>query len=139
MSMIEVTAAVIRQEKKILICQRPANKNCGLLWEFPGGKIEMGESGEQCIVRECQEELGIMLRVDRELTDVVYEYPDYTVHLHFYLCDIIAGVPAKKEHNAIVWITPGEVAYYEFCPADKKMLQLKQNILYDLIEKSSKN
>ena len=134
MSVIEVTAAVIRRNNKILICQRPANKNCGLLWEFPGGKIEMGESGEQCIVRECQEELGVMLSVDRELTDVVYEYPDYIVHLHFYLCDIIAGFPAKKEHNAIVWITPGEVANYEFCPADKKMLQLKHDRLHDLIK-----
>ncbi len=122
MKTLEVTAAIIRQNGKILICQRPADKNCGLLWEFPGGKIEAGENGEQCIIRECQEELGVTLNVERELTDITYEYPDRIVHLHFYLCDIAAGVPVKKEHNALAWITPDEVDQYEFCPADRKML-----------------
>lgn len=121
--MLEVTAAIIRQNDKILICQRPASKNCGLLWEFPGGKIEAGETGEQCIIRECQEELGVTLHVERELTDITYEYPDCTVHLHFYLCSIAAGVLEKKEHNAITWIVPDDVDQYEFCPADTKMLK----------------
>ncbi len=120
--MIEVTAAIIRKAGKVLICQRPADKACGLLWEFPGGKIEPGESGEECIVRECQEELGVTLRVERELTDVVYEYPQRTVHLHFYICDIVEGIPDKKEHNDIVWIEPVDISKYEFCPADAKML-----------------
>ena len=123
MKTLEVTAAIIRQNGKILICQRPADKNCGLLWEFPGGKIEAGENGEQCIIRECQEELGVTLNVERELTDITYEYPDRIVHLHFYLCDIAAGVPEKKEHNALIWITPGEVEQYEFCPADQAMIR----------------
>lgn len=122
MKILEVTAAIIRRDGKLLICQRPANKNCGLLWEFPGGKIVAGETGEQCIIRECQEELGVTLNVERELSDITYEYPDCIVHLHFYLCDIVAGVPEKKEHNAITWITQDEVNQYEFCPADKKML-----------------
>lgn len=134
MNMLEVTAAVIIKNGKILICQRQANKNCGLLWEFPGGKIEIGETGEQCIIRECQEELGITLRVNRELTDVVYEYPDRTVHLHFYLCDIITGIPEIKEHNDIAWIIPDEADRYEFCPADKKMLQLESNLSYIVTE-----
>ena len=123
MKILEVTAAIIRKNGKILICQRPAEKNCGLLWEFPGGKIEAGETGEQCIVRECQEELGITLSVERELTDITYEYPDRIVHLHFYLCSIAAGVPEKKEHNALVWITHSEIDQYEFCPADGEMLR----------------
>lgn len=122
MKTLEVTAAVIRQEDRVLICQRPANKNCGLLWEFPGGKIEPGETGEQCIVRECQEELGVTLGVKCKLTDVTHEYPDRTVHLHFYLCEILAGTPEKKEHNAIAWVTASELSQYEFCPADAKML-----------------
>lgn len=122
MKTLEVTAAIIRQNGKVLICQRPADKNCGLLWEFPGGKIEAGETGEQCIVRECQEELGITLNVERELTDITYEYPDRIVHLHFYLCHVAAGVPEKKEHNALAWIAPDEVDQYEFCPADKAMI-----------------
>ena len=134
MNWLEVTAAVIRQNGKVLICQRPRSKSCGLLWEFPGGKIEMGETGEQCIVRECQEELGITLNVERKLTDIIYDAPDYTIHLHLYLCNMIAGTLEKKEHNAIAWITPDEIAQYEFCPADKKMLQLEHNLLYTLSE-----
>lgn len=122
--MLEVTAAIIQQNGKILICQRPANKGCGLLWEFPGGKIEAGETGEQCIVRECQEELGVTLSVERELTDIIHEYSDRTVHLHFYLCRIAAGVPEKKEHNAIAWIAPNEVDKYVFCPADARVIQI---------------
>ena len=106
MKVLEVTAAIIRKNGKVLICQRPANKNFGLLWEFPGGKIEAGETGEQCIVRECQEELGVTLRVERKFTDIVYEYSDRVVHLHCYLCEIITGVPEKREHNAITWIAP---------------------------------
>lgn len=122
--MLEVTAAIISQNNKILICQRPANKNCGLLWEFPGGKIEAGETGEQCIVRECQEELGVTLQVHKEVIDVVYEYPDRTVHLHFYLCDIVAGTLEKKEHADFRWISWQDLPLFEFCPADAKMLSL---------------
>ncbi len=124
MKTLEVTAAVIRQGEKFLICQRPANKNCGLLWEFPGGKIEPGETGEQCIIRECQEELGVTLQVERELTDITYEYPDRIVHLHFYLCSVAQGELERKEHNAFAWITSSGIPLYEFCPADKKMLEL---------------
>ena len=122
--MLEVTAAIIRKDNRILICQRPANKSCGLLWEFPGGKIEPGETGEQCIIRECQEELGVTLQVHKEVIDVVCEYPDRAVHLHFYLCDIVAGALEKKEHAAFRWISRKETSQFEFCPADAKMLSL---------------
>ena len=128
MKTLEVTAAIIRQNGKILICQRPAEKNCGLLWEFPGGKIEGGETGEQCIVRECQEELGITLSVERELTDITYEYPDRIVHLHFFLCNIADGDPEKKEHNALAWIVSDDNDKYEFCPDDKVMLLKTSNL-----------
>ena len=120
--MIEVTAAIICKEGKFLICQRPKGKNCELLWEFPGGKIEPGETGEQCIVREIQEELGVTLRVLRKLTDVVYEYPDRTVHLHFYVTEIESGGLVRKEHNAFAWITEADIPDYQFCPVDTKML-----------------
>lgn len=92
------------------------------MWEFPGGKIETGETGEQCVVRECQEELGVTLCVERKLTDLSYTYPACIVHLHFYLCTIAAGFPEKKEHNAIAWIAPGEMEQYDFCPADRAMI-----------------
>lgn len=120
--MLEVTAAVIRRDDRFLICQRPEGKNCALLWEFPGGKIESGETGEDCIVRECAEELDLSLRVIRKLTDVIMDYPEKTVHLHFYLCEIEGGGPVLKEHNSCAWIRPEEVNGYSFCPADRKML-----------------
>ncbi len=129
MKALEVAAAIIRQNGEFLICQRPVEKSCGLLWEFPGGKFETGETGEQCVIRECQEELGITLSVDRELTDVTYEYPDRIVHLHFYLCSIADGVSEKKEHDALAWITTDVIDQYEFCPADKAMLFKTSNLL----------
>lgn len=128
MKNLEVTAAVIFHDKKILICQRPANKNQGLLWEFPGGKMEPGETHEQCIIRECKEELSVILNVKSKLTDILFAYPDCTVHLHFYLCSIAAGAPKKKEHNDMAWITPEEIFQYEFCPADRSILPQICNI-----------
>ena len=121
--MIEVTAAIIKRDNRILICQRPEGKSCGLLWEFPGGKIEYGETGEQCIIRDIQEELGITLRVIQKLTDVIFEYPDKAVHLNFYITEIESGELTLKEHNAYTWITQAEVSNYEFCPADSLMLE----------------
>lgn len=79
-------------------------------------------------MRECQEELGITLSVERELTDITYEYPDRIVHLHFYLCNIVDGVPEKKEHNALAWITTDVIDQYKFCPADKAMLLKTSNL-----------
>lgn len=122
MKLLHVTAAVIRREGKILICQRPENKNCAFLWEFPGGKIEPGETGEDCIQRECREELGVEVQVAGKLTEVTHDYPAFSVHLTFYLCDILKGEPVRKEHRAIQWISPQEIPSYEFCPADRKML-----------------
>ena len=120
--MLEVTAAIICKDGKFLICQRPKGNNCELLWEFPGGKIESGETTEACIVREIQEELGVTLRVLRKFTDVIYEYPDKTVHLHFFLAEIASGKLTHKEHNALAWITADEIGNFQFCPADDSMI-----------------
>ena len=79
--MLEVTAAIICKDGKFLICQRPKGKNCELLWEFPGGKIEPKETAEACIIREIQEELDVTLRVLRKFTDVIYEYIRSFMHL----------------------------------------------------------
>ena len=79
--MTEVVAALIWNQDKFMICQRPAHKDRGLLWEFVGGKVEPGETKEQALIRECQEELAVMLNVGEVFMDVVHEYPDLTVHL----------------------------------------------------------
>ncbi|MCI8600276.1 MAG: (deoxy)nucleoside triphosphate pyrophosphohydrolase [Oscillospiraceae bacterium] len=120
--MVEVTAAIICKRGRVLICQRPADKRCGLLWEFPGGKLEEGETGEQCIRRECREELTAELAEIRPFAEVVYEYPGYAVHIQFYTAKLAAGEPVRREHAAFRWIKPEEAAEIEFCPADAKML-----------------
>ena len=110
-----------------MICQRPANKARGLLWEFVGGKVEPGETKEQALIRECKEELNILLSVGDVFMDVVHEYPDLTVHLTLFNATIEEGEPQKLEHNDIQWITPSEISNYEFCPADKTILIELQN------------
>ena len=122
--MTEVVAALIWQGEKFMICQRPAHKARGLLWEFVGGKVEPGETKEQALIRECREELAIMLSVDDVFMDVVHEYPDITVHLTLFNATIAEGVPQKLEHNDIRWITLSDIANYEFCPADEGILKM---------------
>lgn len=121
--MIEVVAALIWDKDKFMICQRPAHKACGLLWEFVGGKVEPGETKEQALIRECQEELAVTLSVGDVLMDVIHEYPDLTVHLTLFNATIAEGIPQKLEHNDIHWITPSEIPNYEFCPADVEILK----------------
>ena len=121
-SIIGVVAALIWDKDKLLICQRPANKARGLLWEFVGGKVEPGETKEQALIRECQEEQAITLNVGEIFMDVIHKYPDLTVHLTLFHATIQEGVPQKLEHNDIRWITVDEIDQYEFCPADEAIL-----------------
>ena len=123
--MTEVVAALIFDSKKekFLICQRPATKSCGLLWEFVGGKVEAGETKEEALIRECREELGITLSVGDVFTEVVHQYPDITVHLTLFFASIQKGEPQKLEHNDIRWITPSEIECFPFCPADTEILE----------------
>ena len=121
--MVEVVAALIWDKDKFMICQRPSNKARALLWEFVGGKVEVGESKEQALIRECQEELDITLSVGDIFMDVIHEYPDITVHLTLFNATISDGVPKKLEHNDIKWITSKEICNFDFCPADKEILE----------------
>ena len=120
--MIEVVAALIWKADKFMICQRPAYKARGLLWEFVGGKVEHGETKKQALIRECREELAITLSVGDVFMDVAHEYPDLTVHLTLFNATIAEGEPQKLEHNDIQWITPSEIPNYGFCPADEEIL-----------------
>lgn len=121
--MTEVVAALIWDKDKFMICQRPATKARALLWEFVGGKVEPGETKEQALIRECQEELAISLNVGSEFMAVMHKYPDISVHLTLFNATIAEGVPQKLEHNDIRWITVNEISQYKFCPADKVILQ----------------
>ena len=120
--MTEVVAALVWEGEKFMICQRPAHKARGLLWEFVGGKVEQGETKEQALIRECREELAVTVAPRDIFMDVVHEYPDLTVHLTLFNASIAEGVPQKLEHNDIQWITVGEIENYEFCPADETIL-----------------
>ncbi len=120
----EVVAALTRRADRFLICQRPAHKARALLWEFVGGKIEPGETGEEALIRECREELGITVTPGEVFTTVTHEYPDLTVRLTLYNATIDRGEPQLLEHNALAWITPAEIDQYEFCPADIEILDL---------------
>ena len=124
--MTEVVAALIWDADRFMICQRPAHKARGLLWEFVGGKVEPGEDKPQALIRECREELDITVSVLGEFIDVVHEYPDITVHLTLYHAKIACGVPKKLEHHDIRWIKVSEIPNYSFCPADKDILKAIQ-------------
>ena len=120
--MVEVVAALIWDGPRFLICQRPAHKARGLLWEFVGGKVEPGETKREALRRECCEELAVELAVGDEFMAVKHEYPDITVRLTLFEAAIASGTPQLLEHNAIAWITPAEIPNYEFCPADEEIL-----------------
>ena len=119
----EVVAALIWDGDRLLICQRPAHKARGLLWEFVGGKVEPGESKEQALVRECREELAVTILVGEVFMEVDHDYPDLNVHLTLFNAAIVEGTPQILEHNDIRWITSEEILQYEFCPADEEILR----------------
>ena len=121
--MVEVVAALIWADNKFMICQRPAHKARALLWEFVGGKVEPGETKEQALIRECQEELAVTVSVGDLFIEVVHEYPDITVHLTLFYATIAEGIPRKLEHNDIQWISPAQIPDYDFCPADDEILK----------------
>lgn len=121
--MTEVVAALIWDKNRFMICQRPAHKARGSLWEFVGGKVEPGESKEEALVRECREELGVTVEVGDVFMEVTHQYPDITVHLTLFSASIREGVPQKLEHQDIRWITAEEIGKFSFCPADTEILE----------------
>lgn len=118
--MTEVTAAIIRDKDKILICQRPKGKKMADMWEFPGGKTEVGETSEQCIIRECREELDITISIDNVFADITKE----DLHITFFICRIAEGNITLKEHQDSRWVTTVELSDYTFCPADTKVVEM---------------
>lgn len=120
--MVDVVAALIRDGERFLICKRPAHKARALMWEFPGGKVEAGESPRDALIRECMEELDITLDVGGLYMQVTHEYPDIQIRLSLYEAVIASGELCSKEHEALCWILPREIPDYEFCPADKDII-----------------
>ena len=121
--MIEVVAALIWNGDRFMICQRPAHKARGLLWEFVGGKVEPGETLEEALVRECREELAITVAVGEPFMEATHQYPDIHVHLTLFHAAIAEGEPQMLEHNDLRWITPAQIPDFDFCPADADILK----------------
>lgn len=134
----DVVAALIWNGDSFLVCQRPAHKTRGLLWEFVGGKVEAGESKPDALIRECKEELDITVRVSDVFMELVHEYPDITVRLTLYNASIISGEPKLLEHHALRWVTAEQIDQLDFCPADTeileriKLLKKRKRCQYDL-------
>ena len=121
-----VVAALIWEGDRFMICQRPAHKARGLLWEFVGGKVDPGETAQQALVRECREELAVEISVGDVFMEVLHEFPDLLVKLTLFNASIASGVPQMLEHNDIRWITIDQIPEFDFCPADVDILEKLQ-------------
>ncbi len=122
--MIEVAAAILHDRHgRILICQRESGDRCAGLWEFPGGKREVGESWEDCASRELREELGLEVVVRGLYKDFIYSYPDRTIHFQFYNAKILNDTEGKNFQVGIKWVFPRKLSDYEFCPADSEVVK----------------
>ena len=120
---IEAVAAVIEQDGKFLITKRLESSPMRHCWEFPGGKIEKGETIEACAIRECREEIDVLIEPIRRLRDVWYDYPHGKVFLHFVLCKIVSGEPRPVECREARWIEPHQFTDFEFPPADTGVIE----------------
>ena len=120
---IEVSAALIFHQGRLLITQRQAAAHLGGLWEFPGGKREADESFEACLVREIREELAVDIVVDELFEEVTHAYPEKTVHLKFFTCRLLQGEPQAIGCAAFHWATKAELGQFEFPAADRQLLE----------------
>ena len=121
--MMAVVAAVVRREGRVMLCQRKPEAHNGLKWEFPGGKIEPGESPEAALARELNEELDLRVAVGRVLDAVHHRYSDREVLVLFYDCRIVGGEPRTVDCNAVDWARPEALRDYDFAGADLAFVQ----------------
>jgi 8-oxo-dGTP diphosphatase len=116
---VRVVAAVIEREGKYLITQRRPTAVLPLLWEFPGGKVETGETDADALQREVKHRLGVDVRTGQLISFVSHPYERYTVDLYLYECHIAGGEPAALAVHAFKWVTSSEFDQYSFTPADE--------------------
>ena len=122
MRKIEVVAAVIEKDDKIFCAQRNLTKSMGGKWEFPGGKIEVGETNEEALVREISEEFDSEIKVNEYIMTVEHDYPTFHITMHAYLCTLVNGELKLKEHNDSTWLTRDKLLTLDFADADKPIV-----------------
>ena len=122
---VRVAVGVIQRDDFILIAKRPAHLHQGGLWEFPGGKIQLGEPAVGALVRELEEEIGIQISSEdpEYLFSVRWDYPDKQVMLEIYLVDKFSGDPEGKEGQPVKWVRPEELGEYQFPEANARILR----------------
>lgn len=123
MSIIDVAAALVFRDGKLLITQRHPDAHLGGLWEFPGGKREPNETFEECLARELREELGIEVVVGELVESLTHAYPEKTVHLKFFRCTWKEHEPRPLDCFAFQWVNVAELANYSFPAADARLLE----------------
>lgn len=119
---IRVACALIERDGRLLLAQRPPGKALALKWEFPGGKIEAGETADEALAREIVEELGISITIRRRLPSVTHDYGSYSVRLIPFACVLEGGEPHPHEHVDVRWCTPDEVDALDLAEADRPVL-----------------
>ena len=122
MKVVEVAAAIIQKEDKIFATRRGYGKFKGM-WEFPGGKVEPGETPEEAVVREIREELETEILVGRCFAEVDYDYPDFHLHMKCYLCTVKSGDLKLIEHSEARWLTRESLESVEWLPADVGVIE----------------
>ncbi len=128
MKQIKVVAAIIQNENKILATKRGYGEFINM-WEFPGGKIESGETKEDALIREIKEELNVKINVDKFAIDIEYQYPDFYLFMSCFMCSIKEGSIELLEHNDAKWVTKEELDTLNWLPADISVVNyLKENM-----------
>jgi 8-oxo-dGTP diphosphatase len=125
--MITVTAALIQKDNKILITRRSPGKHLAGLWEFPGGKLENGETEQECLSRELEEELGIKVKVGEFFMENTHDYGTKSILLKAYFCKQLTDSITLNDHDMIAWVTKKELQNYEFAPADVPFIKALLN------------
>ena len=123
MKKLEVVAAIIKENEKYFATQRGYGEFKDW-WEFPGGKIENGESKEEALKREIREELATEIEIDRFITTVQFDYPEFHLIMHCFICHITAGQPQLLEAKAAKWLDKNDLESVEWLPADRAILHL---------------
>lgn len=124
MKKLKVMAAIIKNNlRQLLICQRRTNSNMGDLWEFPGGKLEHGETAEECICRECKEELNINIEVKDIFCKTNFKYPETDIDFVFFIAEIKSGIIQMNVHKNMIWVDIEDLDKFKFCPADIEIIK----------------